>query len=122
MRILIIDDDYGITRALKETLSAEYDVMIAYNGFGGLQLAEENDFTDRFEGCQTGAEPPFGDLFGMDTYVETDLAEEEYIAFNTGSHTEVIAMRFSDYRRLAHPKLAHISTMRNRDAIRCMQI
>ena len=71
-------------------------------------LADEADFADRFEGCQLGAMPPFGNLFGMETFVEKDLAREEYVAFNAGSHTDVIAMRFADFRRLVHPKLAHI--------------
>ena len=72
-------------------------------------LADESDFADRFEGCQLGAMPPFGNLFGMETFVDKDLATEEYIAFNAGTHTDVIAMRFTDFRRLAHPKLTRIS-------------
>src|SRR5688500_16753947 len=30
-------------------------------------LAEEAEFADRFEGCQLGAMPPFGNLFGIET-------------------------------------------------------
>jgi Ala-tRNA(Pro) deacylase len=77
---------------------------------GYTALADESDFAGRFEGCQLGAMPPFGNLFGMETFVERDLAREQYIAFNAGSHTDVIAMRFADFRRLAHPVLARIST------------
>jgi two-component system OmpR family response regulator len=44
MKLLLIDDDRGITRALKETLKAEYDVTVAYTGFSGLQLTDEHDF------------------------------------------------------------------------------
>ena len=72
-------------------------------------LAEEAEFSDRFEGCQIGAMPPLGNLFGMETYVDKQLAKEPTIAFNAGSHTEVIAMRFEDFRRLVHPKLAAIT-------------
>lgn len=45
MRLLLIDDDRGIGRALKTTLSSEYDVDIVHTGFGGLQLASDNDYT-----------------------------------------------------------------------------
>jgi len=44
MKLLLIDDDKGITRALKETLRAEYEVMFAHTGFNGLQLADDEDF------------------------------------------------------------------------------
>ena len=48
-------------------------------------------------------------LFGMDTYMDRELAKEEYIAFNAGTHTDVIAMRFDNFRRVAHPRLVHIA-------------
>ena len=73
-------------------------------------LADESQFVDRFEGCKLGAMPPLGSLFGMDTFVDKDLTHEEFISFNAGTHTEIIAMRFNDFRKLAHPKIAHIST------------
>lgn len=72
-------------------------------------LAEEADFVDRFEGCQLGAMPPFGNLFGMETYVDDALADEEMIAFNAGTHADVIVMRFEDFRRLVHPKMMRIA-------------
>lgn len=74
-----------------------------------VEIAMERDFVHRFEGCQVGAFPPFGILFGMETYADSALAGEEYIAFNAGTHTELIAMKFADWWRLAHPKLASIS-------------
>jgi len=77
---------------------------------GSAALADRSEFARRFEGCKMGLMPPLGVLFGMDTYVDNVLAKEEYIAFNSGSETDVITMAFNDYRRIAHPKLAHIST------------
>jgi len=75
------------------------------------ELADKSEFAERFEGCQLGTMPPFGNLFGLDTYVDRALAHEEAIAFNAGSHTDVIVMNFNDFRRLAHPRLADISTV-----------
>jgi Ala-tRNA(Pro) deacylase len=49
--------------------------------------------------------PPFGPLYGMDTYVAARLADDEYIAFNAGTHTELIRMRYRDFERLADPKV-----------------
>jgi Ala-tRNA(Pro) deacylase len=76
-----------------------------------IEIAEETEFALRFPGCHLGAMPPLGAPFGMDVYMERDLAKEKYIAFTAGTHSEVIAMEFGDYRRVAHPKLAHISAV-----------
>jgi Ala-tRNA(Pro) deacylase len=58
-----------------------------------------------FPECEAGAMPPFGPLYGMDTYVAARLADDEYIAFNAGTHTELIRMRYRDFARLADPKV-----------------
>ena len=76
-------------------------------GTGALEakLAEERDFIPDFPGCEPGAMPPFGHLFGLPTYVEPHLAADELIAFNAGTHTEVVRMAYEDFARLAHPQL-----------------
>jgi Ala-tRNA(Pro) deacylase len=47
--------------------------------------------------------PPFGNLYGMDVFVDQSLAEDEEIAFNAGSHRELVRMRFADFRNLVKP-------------------
>lgn len=73
------------------------------------ELAAEAEFADKFEGCQLGSAPPFGNLFGLDTYADRALAHDECVAFNAGTHTDAIVLTFADWRRLAHPKLAPIT-------------
>jgi Ala-tRNA(Pro) deacylase len=90
------------------TRDVDFELLRSETGARDVRIAEEPDFVECFEGCQLGAMPPFGDLFGFGTYVERSLAKEKYIAFNAGTHTDVIVMEFNDYRRLARPKLAHI--------------
>jgi len=75
-----------------------------------VELANEQEFADAFPDCQPGAEPPFGNLYGIDTIVADKLAEDDEIAFNAGSHTEVIKLAYKDYEQLVHPKVAHIAT------------
>jgi Ala-tRNA(Pro) deacylase len=36
-------------------------------------------------------------------YVADMLSRDEEIAFNAGTHTEVIRIRYSDFDRLVHP-------------------
>jgi Ala-tRNA(Pro) deacylase len=50
--------------------------------------------------------PPFGNLFGLRTFVADELTEDEEIAFNAGSATELIRMGYQDYARLVQPRLA----------------
>ena len=69
-----------------------------------VKLAQEQEFMNKFPDCEVGAMPPFGNIYGMDVYVADSLAEEEEIAFNACTHTELIKMDYSDFERLVKPK------------------
>jgi Ala-tRNA(Pro) deacylase len=71
-----------------------------------VELEQEREFRGLFPGCEVGAEPPFGNLFTLDTFVDASLAEDEEIVFNGGSHWQTIRMRYDDYVRLVHPRVA----------------
>jgi Ala-tRNA(Pro) deacylase len=79
-------------------------------GSDRVKFASEEQFKERFPGCETGAMPPFGHLFGMEVYVSEALLENQEIAFNAGTHTEVIKMPFDDFMRLAQPKVMAFTT------------
>ena len=74
-------------------------------GSDEVKFACEEEFKERFPDCETGAMPPFGNLYGMDVYAAESLGENEEIAFNAGSHIEVIKMSFRDFDRLVHPRV-----------------
>jgi Ala-tRNA(Pro) deacylase len=74
-------------------------------GAHSVELANESEFRHAFPGCELGAMPPFGSLYGMDVYVEQSLTEDEEIAFNAGSHTELIRMGYADFAKLAKPEV-----------------
>ena len=69
------------------------------------ELATEQEFRDAFPECELGAMPPFGNLYGMEVFVAPSLAEDEEIAFNAGSHTELIRLAYRDFERLVQLKL-----------------
>jgi Ala-tRNA(Pro) deacylase len=79
------------------------------SGAGKVDLASERAFRDMFPECEIGAMPPFGNLYGMDVYVSRRLAEDAEIAFNAGSHTELVRLAYTDFQRLVHPKMASIA-------------
>ena len=74
-------------------------------GSDQVKFASEEQFKEKFPECETGAMPPFGNLYDMDVYVAEALTMNEDIAFNAGSHTEVIKMRFEDFERLVRPRV-----------------
>jgi Ala-tRNA(Pro) deacylase len=73
------------------------------------ELAGEAEFENRFPDCDIGAMPPFGNLYGMDVFVAEKLAEDEEIAFNAGSHSELIKLAYRDFEKLVRPKKAQFS-------------
>lgn len=73
-------------------------------------LAAEDEFRNLFPQCETGAMPPFGNLYGQKVYVEESLAADETIAFNAGSHSELIQLSYNDYARLVQPAVVRMST------------
>lgn len=66
-------------------------------------LATENEFKDVFKDCEVGAMPPFGHLYGLDVYLDDELSRDEEIAFNSGTHSEVIKMKYKDFEMLSDP-------------------
>lgn len=74
-----------------------------------VRLAREQEFKDQFPDCDPGAMPPFGNLYDMTVYLSPELAEEGEIAFNAGSHVEIIKMAFRDFERLVHPRVAQFA-------------
>jgi Ala-tRNA(Pro) deacylase len=74
-----------------------------------IQLAHEEEFESIFPGCEVGAMPPFGNLYGLKVYVAELLAEDEEIAFNAGSHTELIKLAYADFEKLVNPVILKFS-------------
>jgi Ala-tRNA(Pro) deacylase len=79
-------------------------------------LASEEEFKDRFPECETGAMPPFGNLFGLDIYADDSLEKDKEIAFNAGTHRELIRMAWADFKKLAEPKVLRFAVGRSAEA------
>ncbi|ERS84179.1 MULTISPECIES: aminoacyl-tRNA deacylase [Halomonas] len=72
-------------------------------GATSVELAREEEFKESFPDCEVGAMPPFGNLFGMEVFVSPHLTAADRIAFNAGSHTDVMQLSFGDFQRLVDP-------------------
>lgn len=67
-------------------------------------LATEGDVSRLFPGFEIGAMPPFGQLAGIKVYVDKNLEENDSIAFNAGTHTDLLKIRLKDYLKAFHPQ------------------
>ena len=72
-------------------------------------LARETEFKPLFPDCAVGAMPPFGNLYGLPTYVDKRLGEEDYIVFEAGTHTDAIKMNYRDYEKIVKPRVEDLA-------------
>lgn len=70
-----------------------------------VELVREYEFQEQFPGCELGAMPPFGNLFDMDVYVSDELKDEKEIAFNPGTHSQLVKLAWEHYEKLVNPKI-----------------
>ncbi len=79
-------------------------------GSDQVKFASEEEFRQKFPDCETGAMPPFGNLYGLEVFMAESLGGNKELAFNAGSHTEIIRMPFADFERLVQPKIVSFTT------------
>lgn len=94
---------------LPASFHIDFDSIKKEFGTKNVTLATEAEFKDCFPDCEIGAMPPFGNLYGVPVYVADSLIEHKEIAFNAGTHTEVIKLNYADYRHLVQPLVFQFS-------------
>ena len=103
--VIIWLDDKLAMAVLPASKRVSLDEVRRIVGSNRVEIADEVDFVDLFPGCEVGAMPPFGNLYGMEVYLDPSLAEDDAIAFNAGSHTELLRMEFDDFLDIVKPKI-----------------
>jgi Ala-tRNA(Pro) deacylase len=53
--------------------------------------------------------PPFGNPFELPMLIDEGLAAAEFIAFNAGTHRDVIHMSFEDFVALVNPLIGRFA-------------
>jgi len=74
-----------------------------------LEMLVESELVELFPDCDWGAVPPFGNLYGIDVWVDKTVASTETILFCAGTHEDCIRMRYSDFAKLTRPFVGHFS-------------
>ena len=106
-KVVIVKTEEGapLMLVLPATHTVDFARLQAVLGIPA-ELEDERAFRDLFPDCKTGAAPPFGNLFGLNTLVDTALAQDEQIVFNAGSHWQTVRLRYADFVRLVQPCIA----------------
>jgi Ala-tRNA(Pro) deacylase len=95
---------------LPATKKVDFRLLREALGASQVELANEREFIDLFPDCDLGAMPPFGNLYGLEVYVAEPLTQDEEIAFNAGSHTELIKLAYKDFESLVKPTVIKCCT------------
>ncbi len=74
-----------------------------------VHLAKEEEFKEIFPDCDLGAEPPFGNLYSMETVADPALWQDQKLAFNAGTHTAIIWIALTDWERLVKPRKVELA-------------
>ena len=101
-KTVIVKIDGALAMALlPASLHIDLAQLRSAAGANNAALASEEEFRERFPDCETGAMPPFGNLYDADE----SLARDKEIAFNAGSHRELVRLAWDDFVRLVEPKI-----------------
>ena len=101
--VMIKLDGETVLAVLPASFKVDFKRIKQISGAKKIKLAMEEDMEEIFPDCTIGAMPPFGNLYQIPVYADSTLESDEDIAFNAGSHMELIRMHFKDFTKLVHP-------------------
>ncbi len=109
--VMVTIDGKLAMAVLPASYKLDFDKLKDAAGTRDALLASEEDFADMFPGCEVGAMPPFGNLYGMKTYVAEELAGDEEIVFNAGNHMELLRLSYADFEQLVKPLVVPLTVI-----------
>ena len=107
--VMVKLDDRMAMAVLRAPDKVDLDLLRGAAGAGQIEFASEEQFQGLFPSVDVGAMPPFGNLYDMPVYVEESVSRDAQIAFNAGSHSELIQLAYDDYARLVKPRVANFA-------------
>ncbi len=76
---------------------------------GPVRLETEDEFKWLFPDCAVGAIPPFGNLYGLPTIVDSELSKNDYIIFAAGTDSDYIKVSYTAYEIMVQPRIGSFS-------------
>ena len=83
-------------------------------GLDYTRLATEAELANLFPDSELGAMPPLGNAVELPVIADISLMSAEFIAFNAGTHRDLIRLSFTDFCRIVNPRIAAVA---NRKAV-----
>ena len=106
--IVVADGEYKMA-VLPASRLVDFPEVRTVLGSPAARLATEDELSRLFPDCELGAMPPFGNLYHLRVMLDSSLLADERIAFNAGTHRDVVHMRLEDYCRLVRPEIVHLT-------------
>ena len=106
-----LDDNISMA-VLPASKSVDLEMLKQAAGAKTAGLASEREFREKFPDCETGAMPPFGNLYNLPVFVEESLSRDREIAFNAGTHNELIRVSYEDFARVVKPTQLKFSSVK----------
>ncbi len=106
-KVVIVERGTGMVMAvLPAACKVGVDRLEKIFGASGITIAREHEFAGLFPDCDTGAMPAFGNLYGLEVYVDEELAKCTHIVFQAGNNQELVTIGYTDFALLAQLKVA----------------
>lgn len=99
-KAVMLGDRHGVFMAVIPA-SCQLDVAALARITGRrLELVSEQRLAPLFRDCDTGAVPPLGPAYGVETIVDERLMEQPQVYFEAGDHEELIRVPGEQFGRL----------------------
>lgn len=92
--VVCVADGEAILAVLPAHYAVDLEVLRAVAGCAHLRLASESELVGLYPGCEAGAMPPLGPLYGQRVFIETSLGNDVEVVFNAGTHVDALRMRY----------------------------
>ncbi|MGE5358136.1 MAG: aminoacyl-tRNA deacylase [Bacteroidales bacterium] len=92
--VVCFADDAPVLAVLPAHYAVDLEDLRALAGAAHMRLATEAEVARLYPGCETGAMPPLGPLYGQRVFIEQALAEDVNVVFNAGTHVDAVRMRY----------------------------
>ena len=106
--VVKLDGEFALV-AVPAPLRINFKELANVAGARKARLANEQEFQQFFPDCELGAMPPFGNLYQLPTYADIEVTRNENMVINAGTHAEALRLRFSDFNRLARPRVGRFA-------------
>ncbi|MBT3011718.1 MAG: YbaK/EbsC family protein [Candidatus Thiodiazotropha sp. (ex Lucina aurantia)] len=97
--VLLGDDESYLLAVIPATHRLELEQLKQLTG-RKLSLISEDELQQAFADCETGAVPPTGMPYGIETLVDASLLKQPDLYFESGDHGKLIHISVDKFREL----------------------